>query len=133
MRFLLVLFLVAGLLMAGCKSSPEDKPSGDDTLPGTVSTEPEVTSQGIRFIYRTEESASSVHLSGTFNEWRKSDPGFAMEYNADHGYWSITVSAIPAGVHQYRYYVDGTWQVDKDNPNKAPDGFGGFNNVIEVE
>ncbi|MCX5801613.1 MAG: glycogen-binding domain-containing protein [Candidatus Eisenbacteria bacterium] len=72
--------------------------------------------------------AKSVYLAGDFNNWAGDKDG--MKKGQD-GIWRIKI-AIPAGKHEYKFVVDGQWNVDPDNPNKVADPYGGFNSVIDV-
>lgn len=41
--------------------------------------------------------------------------------------------ALPNGVHQYKFVIDGQWVTDDANPNRVSDGFSGFNSVLTVQ
>lgn len=38
---------------------------------------------------------------------------------------------LQAGTYEYKFIVDGKWTYD-NTQNKSPDGFGSFNNILEV-
>ncbi|MBM4345615.1 MAG: glycogen-binding domain-containing protein [Deltaproteobacteria bacterium] len=86
----------------------------------------------IAFSLAAGKAAKSVLLSGSFNDWGNTagnaDP--MLDPDGD-GTW-VTEKKLPAGVHQYKFVVDGSWMADKANPNQVPDGFGGSNSVLEV-
>jgi hypothetical protein len=76
----------------------------------------------------------SVSLRGTMNGWGETP----MKREAD-GSWTVTV-ALPAGTHQYKFFIDGAWPqdmatgkgggpVDDEAEGYHDDGFGGRNAV----
>jgi hypothetical protein len=73
-----------------------------------------------------------VMVAGTFNSWA-STPGKAdvLTDPTGSGVWSIDKN-LAAGVHQYKFIVDGMWQLDPTNPEKMDDGFGTMNSVVQV-
>ena len=76
------------------------------------------------------EPGHKVFLSGSFNGW---DPTKKpMKDKKDDGVYTAVCMLAP-GEHQYKFIVDGIWVNDMENPDIAPDGHGGLNNVIEVE
>jgi len=82
---------------------------------------------GIRFTYDAP-GAGSVALAGSFNGW---DAQRNPLTDDGSGTWSI-VMAFKPGKYEYKFVVDGSWFADPDNPNTAPDSFGGANSLIEV-
>lgn len=68
-----------------------------------------MTPGGVRFTY--EGNASSVALAGSFNDWSASAQ--PMD-NEGGGLWS-TVVRLPAGLHEYKFVVDGEWITDPGN------------------
>lgn len=73
-----------------------------------------------------------VLLSGSFNGWASTqDKADVLTDAAGSGVWSLE-KALPTGVYQYKFVVDGKWMADAANPNQTADGFGGKNSVIEV-
>ena len=81
----------------------------------------------VRLFLKGFEKAHSVFLAGTFNDWNERE--LLME-RAEGG-WT-TSYVIPAGIHQYKLIVDGSWTIDPANLHR--DGSGEFvNNVLVVE
>ncbi|MCS7184765.1 MAG: alpha-amylase family glycosyl hydrolase [bacterium] len=79
----------------------------------------------VEFIY--DGAGKEVYLAGSFNGWNsKRDK---MEYK--NGRFIKTLELKP-GVYSYKFVVDGRWLKDEKNPLTEPDGFGGFNSVIQV-
>jgi hypothetical protein len=72
--------------------------------------------------------ASTVVLTGTFNEWNQSQLVFGREGDA----WVCRIDLDP-GVYQYKFVVDGDWLLDPSNPDTAEDEAGNVNNVIEIK
>lgn len=71
----------------------------------------------------------TVHLAGTFNGWRKDATPLA---ESGSGRFEVEV-LLPPGKHEYKFVVNGdTWLQDKENPERTPDGNGGFNSVVHV-
>ena len=73
--------------------------------------------------------AGQVFVAGQFNEWSQSKT--PLEKGAD-GVWRVTLKLKP-GTYEYKFYADGQWLEDPENPNKVPDPYGGNNSVLTVE
>jgi glycosidase len=84
--------------------------------------------------------AISVWLSGSFlvatpgGAWpRNPEEGALVLENDGTGTWSVTTRIEPIGRHRYKFILDGTtWIPDPRNELREPDGYGGYNSVIEV-
>ena len=79
--------------------------------------------------FRLEASeASSVYVSGSFNEWAIDE---ACRMTKKDGVW---VARLPLGPGQYRYQfvVDGRWRPDPAHDRREPNGFGDMNSIVEV-
>jgi Glycogen recognition site of AMP-activated protein kinase len=73
--------------------------------------------------------ATAVSLTGSFVSWSgTAPPAIAFTKGLD-GAWTGSYD-FAAGMHQYKYIVDGSWIPDPTNPNQVDDTFGGFNSVI---
>jgi enterochelin esterase-like enzyme len=74
---------------------------------------PELLPDGsVTFRYQAPKAAE-VKVSGQFG------PESAMTKN-DKGLWSVTVPAVPAGVHEYHFVVDGINVIDPQNSMIKP-------------
>lgn len=75
-------------------------------------------------------SASTVLLTGTFTMWGGDLAHGAIPFVlGNDGGWTLT-HTFEAGVHQYKFVIDGTnWIADPTNPTTIDDGFGGKNSV----
>jgi 1,4-alpha-glucan branching enzyme len=71
--------------------------------------------------------AKEVGLAGDFTSWK---PLPMKKQKA--GRFAISVALQP-GVYEYRYLVDGLWVTDPDHNHWAPNPFGSFNSVAQVE
>lgn len=75
----------------------------------------------------------TVLVSGTFNGWgetpESADP--LLDPDSD-GMWELAIRLAP-GTYQYKFLVDGAWQLDPENPNTVDDGTGNTNNVLVVD
>ena len=43
-----------------------------------------------------------------------------------------TVVQLELGIYQYKFVRDGKWFNDPANPARSPDGYGGWNSIIEI-
>lgn len=77
-----------------------------------------------RFYTSGSKKASSVFLSGTFNEW--STLATPMMH-VDSG-WVADVMLSP-GKHCYKFIADGHWFHDTQNRLQEPDGHEGYNSI----
>jgi serine protease AprX len=73
--------------------------------------------------------AGSVSLAGDFNGW---DPGRTPFHEVGNGRWSCLIPLPSSGCVRYKIIVDGQkWIPDPANDRMEPDGFGGWNSVVE--
>lgn len=74
--------------------------------------------------------AASVHVTGDFNSWSRE--GIALEDLRGSGIWTGDI-ALPPGVHQYTFVVNGTeWVPDPSAALQVDDGFGQLNSILVV-
>jgi hypothetical protein len=100
-------------------------PSPDASAVAVTSAAPEPRLL-VRFHFQATD-ASSVRLAGTFTNWQ---PQFELLQTAP-GSWTVTL-ALPAGVHDYAFVVDGQrWMPDPFAPS-VNDGFGGLNSRLSL-
>ncbi len=83
--------------------------------------------QRTRLTVPSFESFKRVDVIGTFTNWQ-SNP-LAMEEN--NGTFTLDLNLEP-GVHFYQLVIDGIEQPDPANLRRVPNGFGGWNSVLEV-
>jgi len=74
--------------------------------------------------------ARSVHVLGSFNDWR---PGSIALEDQDHdGVWRATI-VLPEGTYEYMFVVDGErWVPDHLAERLVADDFGRENSVVIV-
>jgi 1,4-alpha-glucan branching enzyme len=97
--------------------------------PRTRAAGPVVTDDGVRFRFFAP-SAHRVQLAGSWpeNNWARGDGsageadiGLMSDDDGD-GIWEIVV-ALPAGRHQYLFWVDeASWRLDPGNPEDVEGG-----------
>jgi chromosome partitioning protein len=91
---------------------------------------PQVTAEGVCFVARAQ-GAQRVQLAGSFNNWNPEACTMVPDEN-DNGLWRLKLP-LETGYHQYRLVVDGRWSADPANPQTAPNEFGEFNSVLEID
>ncbi|MBU4123091.1 hypothetical protein KJ959_05360 [bacterium] len=102
--------------------------SKDDKF--NISVPVEVKKNSVRrFSYAPEKAVEKVAVAGSFNGWNANSD--MMEKTAS-GNFEILMT-VPPGIHSYKLVVDGNWITDLSNPDKAADGFGGFNSILTVK
>lgn len=82
------------------------------------------------FFCMSAPSAKKVYVAGEFNDWRL-DAAASLERD-EEGIWRRRVS-LPPGRYQYKYYVDGQWLVDPENPLRIVTENGIVNSLIKVK
>ena len=73
--------------------------------------------------------ARHVTVAGDFNDW--STDAVAMEDSEQNGHFVATV-ALPPGLHEYMFLVDGEWVTDPTVSERRPDGFGRQNALLRL-
>jgi chromosome partitioning protein len=74
--------------------------------------------------------ARNVFLAGEFNNWQL-EP-LAVRAGENPGVWERRVSLVP-GNYQYKYFVDGQWIVDPENPLRIVNERGSVNSLLKVK
>lgn len=73
----------------------------------------------------------TVALAGSFNNW---SADALRLHESQEGWWSAWLPKPEPGVHHYKFVIDGAvWLEDPANPDRVPDGFGGWNSRLTVE
>jgi hypothetical protein len=73
--------------------------------------------------------ANRVAVAGSFNDWNPE--GLPMEDVNRDGVFVTTV-ALPPGIHEYMFVVDGEWVPDPAASERRPDGFGRQNSLLRL-
>lgn len=89
-------------------------------------TKPKAKAKAHRFSGRFGQ-AQSVKVAGSFNAWNPE----TMQPGPD-GDWKLELM-LPAGHYEYKYVVDGDWQLDPQCPHSADDGCGNVNSVLKID
>ncbi len=130
-------------LLSDVNFNPQDKPfeitsyipslSGKPGYPDRVDfginkyaklTVIELASGLTRFILPGYERNRRVMLSGSFNDWST----LKAPMKKVEGGWMLD-EKLEAGVHEYKYIVDGRWMTDPNNMQNINDGAGNINSV----
>jgi 1,4-alpha-glucan branching enzyme len=89
---------------------------------------PLVTKDGVLFTYYSPK-ASKVYVVADFNDWNMD--GLPMVNIEGTGMWQRIVP-LKKGTYEYKFYVDGQWVSDPNNPDKLKNEFG-ENSLIEID
>ena len=74
-------------------------------------------------------NAREVKLAGDFNQWQ---PQSLRKTREENGFWENTLD-LKRGQYQYKFIVDGEWQIDSQHPNCVQNPYGTLNSVIRVD
>ncbi|XP_045171053.1 5'-AMP-activated protein kinase subunit beta-1-like isoform X8 [Mercenaria mercenaria] len=77
-------------------------------------------------VFKWEGGGKEVYVSGSFNNWKAKIP--LAKSNGDF----FTIVELPEGEHQYKFYVDGNWLHNVNEPTNA-NSLGSLNNVVTVK
>lgn len=72
--------------------------------------------------------ATEVFVAGDFNVWKAEK--HPLKRNPD-GVWKKIAFLLP-GSYEYKFIVDGVWELDPKNQRVCPNQFGTQNNVITI-
>jgi 1,4-alpha-glucan branching enzyme len=72
---------------------------------------------------------SQVYVAGTFNDWNPTT--HPLPHRPDLGAYKAAL-LLPSGTHEYKYVVNGVWQLDTHWPHRVTTPLGTLNNVIRV-
>src|SRR5205807_252603 len=83
---------------------PRIKPLGDDRYE-------------VVFRYQTKPGTRTVHLAGTFNDWKPTE--HKMDGPDQHGLFTTRLE-LKAGRYEYKFVVEGkNWRYDPGNPTQV--------------
>ena len=90
---------------------------------------PYVKGESVTFYY-VDSQAKSVSVAGDFNGWNTTRDLLTKE---NRSLWKLEKKISSGGSYRYKFVIDGKkWLIDKENENKEPDGFGYFNNRLNI-
>lgn len=93
-----------------------------------VMVKPVINKEGVVFNYYSPK-ASEVYVVADFNNW---EIGRLPMVNVEGtGMWQSVVP-LGKGTYEYKFFVDGQWMNDPDNPNRTRTEFG-ENSTIEIK
>ncbi len=72
--------------------------------------------------------AEKVILAGDFNEWSPDKHGMKRGRS---GAWEASL-LLTASTYEYKYLVDGRWEMDPANNQTCKNCFGTYNNLLTV-
>ena len=78
----------------------------------------------------TAAPKSEVFVAGSFNNWAPRE--HALKDTRNTGKYSITLR-LPKGLYEYKFIVNGNWQVDPECQNWVRNSLGTLNSIINVE
>ena len=84
--------------------------------------------QKVKFKIKAD-AGHKVFLAGSFNRWAPTAIG--MKRNGD-GYYTAIID-LPSGRHEYKFLIDGAWQIDQTCTQRTANAFGSQNSVIQVQ
>jgi len=73
--------------------------------------------------------ADQIFLVGEFNDWACN--AHPLRQNRD-GAWQVALDLPEGRAYQYRYWIDGRWQMDSKADGSMLDAAGVCNNVVET-
>ncbi|MGC9323658.1 MAG: AAA family ATPase [Desulfomonilia bacterium] len=88
---------------------------------------PVITKDGVLFTYYSPR-ANKVYVVADFNNWKTHEN--PMQNLEGTGVWQALVP-LGKGRYEYKFFVDGQWVNDPDNPNTIKNEFG-ENSYIEI-
>jgi len=83
----------------------------------------------VGFQYKADPG-SYVFLAGSFNQWNPQ--AHPLGETSVSGLFKTQI-VLPPGKHEYKFVVNGEWQVDPNCTDFAPNDLGTPNSVISVE
>jgi enterochelin esterase family protein len=92
---------------------------------------PMIEGPQVNFIYYGPQAAS-VKLTGEFNQWTRGGQAIAMERLGSSGFFYHTMELSEPARLEYKFIVDGRWQLDPYCPNRVDNGLGDSNSYFIV-
>lgn len=104
--------------------------AGNGILPRPLESEKPLGPAGREVTFKIDApAAKDVFLAGDFNRWEiNADGAFSLRAN---GSWEKSV-ALPPGRYRYKFWIDGEWVVDSQNPEQEPNVFGTLDSVLNI-
>ncbi len=83
----------------------------------------------VEFSY-TSAAVRQVAVVGSFNDW---DPALGTMTSPNEGGVYRAVIRLKPGYYEYKFVIDGVWELDFDNPDFTANDFGTLNSVLNLE
>jgi Glycogen recognition site of AMP-activated protein kinase/5'-AMP-activated protein kinase beta subunit, interaction domain len=108
----------SALSVASKGDSPRDDSSGDDDA--------DSDDENLPTMFTWSQGGTQVFVTGTWDNWKSRIPlsRSSKDFSA--------IAALPPGLHQYKFVVDGRWKHAPDQPLTA-DLHGNLNNCCEIK
>lgn len=81
----------------------------------------------VRFSVNPGNGTGRVQLVADFTDWRP--VAMRKQKNGDY----VCIVPLGSGTYEYKFIIDGQWQMDSDNHCWAPNPFGTMNSVAQVD
>jgi len=101
-------------------------PSVTNHLDNTHHEPPHYWDEGVPTVFAWNKGGKNVFLAGNFNEWKEK-----IQMKQSRNDFS-TIQNLAPGIYQYRFIVDGKWEVDPTQPF-VTDNSGTTSNFVEVK
>jgi 1,4-alpha-glucan branching enzyme len=82
----------------------------------------------VTFVLRLAQPVKNVRVVGNFNAWDEKQGSMQKGKN---GEWRKRLNLQP-GRYEYKFVVDGEWQVDPDASESVQNQFGSENSVLQL-
>jgi enterochelin esterase-like enzyme len=92
---------------------------------------PMIEGPEVNFIYYSPQ-ARHVELTGEFNQWGRSGQAIEMTPLGRSDFFYHTMQLTEAARLEYKFIVDGAWQLDPFCPNQVDNGLGDSNSYFIV-
>ncbi len=80
----------------------------------------------VRFAIHPCDGANRVQLVGDFTQWNPVT--MRRQKNGDY----VCIMPLADGTYEYKFIVDGEWEVDPDNNSWSANAFGTMNSIAMV-
>ena len=77
-----------------------------------------------RFICNPNKKVKQVSVAGDFNEWQP-----IKMRKQKNGSYAASIE-VPPGEHEYKFQIDGEWQLDNDQDCHVPNSYGTMNSIV---
>uniref|UniRef100_H2YE10 5'-AMP-activated protein kinase subunit beta-1 n=1 Tax=Ciona savignyi TaxID=51511 RepID=H2YE10_CIOSA len=104
---------------------PDHNDSLTDELHGPKALK-EPKGKNVPAVIRWRGGGKDVYISGSYDNWQNK-----LRLNRSHDDF-VAIVDLPVGEHEYKFFVDGDWKIDPNEPTKE-NKMGTLNNVLNVQ